>query len=209
MTTKITNITCIRPATGIDRVGTTIGEVLTALGATGAVVTAATAGGIVVAAGATATATATATAAAAATGAAAAVATGAVAAAASPLVVILGGVAAVVAGISAVTGAATGIPNIIDSDRSPDDLYVKVNSTRVWPADEKYKDMKGGQSESVSIDCPMVDGCCNIELMEWDILSDDSLGTFDVFEKWAPGVYTVPVDCQAEDSVYLVEITVT
>lgn len=177
---------CVKPAKGTDSIGTTVGEVITAIAGAEAAGIAGVAGAVVLAPGLLIAG-----------------------APATPVVAALGGVAALVSATAAATGAATGIPNFIDSNRSPDNLYIKMNGKKVWPSDG-HKDFKGGQSEDVSIPCPMDNGSCKVQLMEYDWGSgDDNLGEFELREGTPAGVYTCSVDCPAEDSSYLIEVNVT
>lgn len=125
--------------------------------------------------------------------------------------VILATKAGVVAGVSGAIGtfigAGTWLSGQIDSDRAPDDLYVRVGGQKVWP-EGASQEVTGG--ETVPVRIPLAANGLTVELRERDTWSpDDSLGstTFD----WCDlpsGPHSFPVDSSYEDSAYLIEVMV-
>jgi hypothetical protein len=127
---------------------------------------------------------------------------------ATPAAAVAGGIAALVAGGAAVSGFITFLASQIDSNRSPDNLFIKINNVKKWPSGKK-QDVKGGGTVSPNIDCGISGGFSDIQLMEYDWGSgDDNLGILRVPENHPKGVFTYPLDNKKEDSAYLLEITV-
>lgn len=140
---------------------------------------------------------------------------------------VLGITAGISAGLGVVTGGVTGLVSLIDSDRSPDQLYIKVNGRKVWPS-EKYQEVKALKIVRPNLEIPLIlspdfsKGFLNagsgqfvsqgiIQLWEYDSASkDDSLG-FLIIRKddLSKGIHTIAIGNSKEDSQYLLEIEIT
>lgn len=97
----------------------------------------------------------------------------------------------------------TWISTKIDNSRSPDQFYLKVNNSKVWP-DGNYKELKGGDEQYVNINLPLN---CTLELMEHDTgglfgSGDDSMGTYKL-SNFNKGTFEAVVQSTKEDSMYL------
>jgi hypothetical protein len=86
-----------------------------------------------------------------------------------------GGVLVGTYGLAIVGGAGTGVTAINGLDRvfsGTDDLYIRVNGSKVWPSGSKYREVKSQQTVEVNYTVPL-SGSVSIELMEYDSVSDD------------------------------------
>lgn len=129
-----------------------------------------------------------------------------------PLLSMAGPKGKIAAGVleGSLTAVETGtrITRLIDSSRSPDDLYVILDDRKVWPSSGGHKEVRGGQSVAINA-LGSGTGRHTITLMEYDSGSgDDLLGSI-TFEPARPGLLTFQVVSTEEDSSYLVEVLVS
>ena len=99
------------------------------------------------------------------------------------------------------------IASAVDRNRAPDQLYIKLDGSRVWPQSAPHQDVRGGQT--VQVGARAGGGRHRIELFDHDSGSnDDSLGWVEL-EPGQPGVFTVELISKREDSAYLLEFEVS
>ena len=87
-----------------------------------------------------------------------------------------------------------------------DDLYIKVNGSKIWPGD-RYSSIDVGDLLEVNYSGKL-DKDATISLWEWDLISDDDLGSATISKNLAPGAYTATVISTSEGSSYEVYFSV-
>ncbi|MEM5565265.1 hypothetical protein WNY78_09120 [Psychroserpens sp. AS72] len=95
---------------------------------------------------------------------------------------------------------------------SRDQLYLKFLKGKIWPKDKKHYDIKSGETVAPNLSLPWPDVLNTIEisLMEWDVFTDDSLGTFSVaksdFDNSASKQVIKIVTSEEEGSIYKIHL---
>jgi hypothetical protein len=89
----------------------------------------------------------------------------------------------------------------------PDNLYILVDGTKVWP-DRKYEDIKGGGKITPSIKGEF-NNPIKITLMEWDVFGDDNLGEFIINPETKGNGLTYLVANPKEGDVYEVVLNIS
>ncbi|MTJ22546.1 hypothetical protein FJR06_14955 [Dolichospermum sp. UHCC 0352] len=122
-----------------------------------------------------------------------------------------GGLLIAATGVAAAGGASAGVAVINGLDyffAGADELYIRVNGSKVWPSG-KYKDMMSQQTKEVGHTLPLNDKV-KIQLWEYDtISSDDLLGYLDLGADHQTGSFTYLVQNQYEGSIYEINIKIS
>jgi hypothetical protein len=116
----------------------------------------------------------------------------------------------------AIGAGVAGLVLAIDSDRSPDDLYVELGYGdtlgKVWPADKSYEATGTDHQRTLNLACPLdKEGRVRLRLMDYDSASDDDVLVdlrFDA-SRLQPGQserYFLRSGQSAEDCMYDLEV---
>lgn len=123
---------------------------------------------------------------------------------------VTGGLLIGATGVAAVGGASAGVTLINGLDHffaGADDLYIKVNGSKVWPSG-KYKDINSQQTKDVEYSLPL-NSQVTIQLWEYDtISSDDLLGYLTLGSDHQSGNFTYLVQNRDEGSIYEINIRI-
>ena len=104
----------------------------------------------------------------------------------------------------------TGVGSLIESLGSlfPDNLYIEVDGSKVWPNNSKYENIKAGGKVT-----PSIRGEFNhpikITLKEWDVFGDDNLGEFIINPAITGNGLTYLVANPKEGDVYEVVLNIS
>lgn len=124
---------------------------------------------------------------------------------------VSGGLLIAATGVAAAGGASAGVAVINGLDHffaGTDELYIKVNGSRVWPSG-KYKDINSQQTKEVGHTLPL-GGKVTIQLWEYDVVSaDDLLGYLELGGDHQTGSFTYLVQNRDEGSIYEINIKIS
>jgi hypothetical protein len=101
---------------------------------------------------------------------------------------------------STVANVASGIASKFRAD----DVYMTFQGRKVWPLGEKYHSMERDDIAQMEVKSPM-NADLSIELFDWDVISDDSLGKVVLSpQSFADGMYCSVLSDEDEGSSYRV-----
>ena len=124
---------------------------------------------------------------------------------------VSGGLLIAATGLATAAGASTGVSVINGLDHffaGADELYIKVNGSKVWPSG-KYKDINSQQTKEVGHTLPL-EGNVKIQLWEYDVISaDDLLGYLELGQDHQTGSFTYLVQNPGEGSIYEINIKIS
>ncbi|BAY90747.1 MULTISPECIES: hypothetical protein [unclassified Tolypothrix] len=125
---------------------------------------------------------------------------------------VTGGLLIAATGVAAVGGAGAGVQVIEGLDHffaGADDLYIKVDSKKIWPNSGKYKEINSQQTKETGYSYQIPENGTTIELWDYDsISSDDKLGYLTIPESHNAGYFTYLVSNNDEGSVYEINIQI-
>jgi hypothetical protein len=130
-----------------------------------------------------------------------------------------GPAAPVVAAATTVTGAVLGgvaagswVADFIDENRSPDNLYIKINGKKRWPKNKDYIDVKALDVKKLNLLIGNVPGTHYVELFDYDKVSgDDSFGKLELKQLGDDAIvdnFEVYYQCKEEDSFYVLKFEI-